>query len=192
MDLIVIGIVIVLIGLYVIAIYNGLQATLIRIQASYQEIGNQLKRQANLIPNLVEATKGYLAHEKGIFESLTKAREVVLSASKDTTKLDKATEAINQVLPRLTAVMESNPEIKASEVVNKLMNELRDTADKLVYSRRTLIDLTADYNTQIVVFPKNLIANLFNFKPQPGLDAPNSGEHLTVTESETKDVKVKL
>jgi LemA protein len=192
MELIIIGIVIIAIGLYVIGTYNALQVTLVRIQASFQEIGNQLKRQANLIPNLVESTKGYLSHEKGIFDALTEARKAVLTATKDTSKLDQATQAISQVLPQLTAILESNPEIRGSEVVNKLMAELRDTADKLVYARRTLIDLTADFNAKIIVFPSNIIANLFGFKPQPGLEAPTTGEHLSVSASETKDIDVKL
>ncbi len=192
MPLIVIGIVIVLIGLYVISVYNQLQTTLTRIQASYQEIGNQLKRQANLIPNLVESTKGYLKHEKGIIDSLTKARESVMTAIKDTTKLNAATEQINSIIPQMTAILESNPEIKGSDVVTKLMNELRDTADKLVYARRTLIDLTADFNTKLVVFPSNMVASSFGFKRQPGLETPTTGEHITVSEAETKDVEVKL
>lgn len=192
MEFIIVGVVIVALGLYIIGIYNTLQVTLVRIQASYQEIGNQLKRQANLIPNLVESTQGYLKHEKGIFDTLTKAREAVLSATKDTSKLDQATSAVNKVLPQLTAIMESNPEIKGSEVVNKLMNELRDTADKLVYARRTLIDLTADFNSKLITFPSNLIANLFGFKSQPGLETPSKGEHLSVSEAETKDIDIKL
>jgi LemA protein len=192
MEMIIIGILIVVLGLYIIGLYNTFQVTLVRIQAAYQEIGNQLKRQANLIPNLLEATKGYLKHEKSIFDSLTKAREAVLSATKDTAKLDQATDAVSAVLPQLTAIVESNPEIKGSEVVSKLMNELRDTADKLVYARRTVIDLTATYNAKIITFPSNLIATLFNFTAQPGLITPTTGAHVSVSETETKDVEVKL
>lgn len=192
MPFIILGILVVLIGLYVIGTYNNFQTTKTRIQAAYQEIGNQLKRQANLIPNLVEATKGYLSHEKGIFEDLTNARQAILSAVKDTSKVDQATAALNKVLPQMTAILESNPEIKASQVISKLMDELRDTGDKLLYSRRTLIDLTADFNAKLLVFPSNIIAGLFGFKPEAGLTTPNTGAHVSVSEAETKDVEVKL
>jgi len=183
MPLIILGIILVVIGLYFIGVYNNFQVTLTRIQAAYQEIGNQLKRQANLIPNLIESTKGYMAHEKGIFESLTKAREAILTASKDSSKLKTATDALEKVMPQMTAILESNPELKANEVVGKLMNELRDTSDKLLYARRGLIDLVADFNAKLLTFPSNLIANLFNFKPQPGLEIPTTGSHVTVSET---------
>ena len=72
------------------------------------------------------------------------------------------------------------------------MEELRDTADKVMYSRRTLIDLTADYNIVIVNFPSNIIANIFGFKQEQGLEAPLDGQHLKVSESDTKTPKVNL
>ena len=72
------------------------------------------------------------------------------------------------------------------------MDELRDTSDKLMYARRTLIDLSADFNQRVLVFPSNIVANLFKFKPQKGLDTPDSGAHLEVTTTETKDPKVSL
>ncbi len=180
MPLIILGIILVVIGLYVIGIYNTFQVTLTRIQAAYQEIGNQLKRQACLIPNLIESTKGYMTHEKGIFDSLTKAREAILTATKDTTKLTSATEALEKVMPQMTAILESNPELKANEVVTKLMDELRDTSDKLLYARRGLIDLVADFNAKLLTFPSSLIANLFGFKSQPGLELPTSEPEISV------------
>jgi LemA protein len=192
MELLIIGAIIIAIGLYFIGTYNYFQTTLVRIQASIQEIGNQLKRQANLIPNVVEATKGYLKHEKGIFDELAAARQTVLAASKDTAKIDQAAAAIDNLIPKFTAIMESNPEIKGSEVVAKLMNELRDTADKLLYARRTVIDLTAEFNAKLKVFPSNIIGSAFGFKAQPGLVTPSVGEHLSVSEADTKDIDVKL
>lgn len=192
MAFIFIGILIIALGLYLISTYNYFQVALTRIQASIQEIGNQLKRQANLIPNLVESTKGYMKHEKGIFDELTAARQTIISASKDPKSMNQAIETMDKVMPQFMAIMESNPEIKADGVVTKLMEELRDTADKLMYTRRTLIDLTADFNAKLLMFPSSIIGNAFGFKPQKGLEVPTSGEHLSVTESETKDINIKL
>lgn len=179
---------------YVISVYNNLQTIKTRIKASIQEIGNQLKRQADLIPNLTESAKGYLKHEKTIFKQLTDARKTVAAAIKSgsTQKMIDAQEVLNKVLGALNVIVESNPEIKASEIIGKLMNELRDTADKVMYSRRTLIDLTADFNRILAVFPSKIIASAFNFKPEKGIQVAEMGEHLEVSEAETKTPKVNL
>lgn len=192
MGMLILGIIILVVGLYLIGTYNTLQVLLTRIQASVQEIGNQLKRQANLIPNLIESTKGYLKHEKGIFDELAAARQTILSAVKDQSKLNQATQVMDKIVPQMVAVMESNPQIKADGIVMKLMDELRDTSDKLMYSRRSLIDLTADYNMKLVTFPSNIIANTFGFKSQPGLVVSDMKTTTSVSEDETKNIEVKL
>ena len=181
-------------GLYIISTYNWFQTALVRIKASIQGIGNQLKRQSSLIPNLESSAKGYLKHEKGIFKALTDARKAVDTAAESGNMNDitKASNSLSKILPKIQVLVESNPEIKGEKVVTKLMNELRDTSDKLMYARRTLIDLSADFNQKLLVFPSNLVANLFKFKEQKGLDTPNSGAHLEVTTTETKDPKVSL
>jgi LemA protein len=181
-------------GLYIISTYNWFQTALVRIKASIQDIGNQLKRQSSLIPNLESSAKGYLKHEKGIFKALTDARKAVDTAAESGNMNDitKASNSLSKILPKIQVLVESNPEIKGEKVVTKLMNELRDTSDKLMYARRTLIDLSADFNQKLLVFPSNLVANLFKFKEQKGLDTPNSGAHLEVTTTETKDPKVSL
>ena len=187
-----IGLVIVLVG-YVIVTYNFFQTTITRLAASVQEIGNQLKRQASLIPNLAESAKGYWKHEKGIYEKITQARQAVAAAqAKGGTAIDKAVSSLQSLLPQLTVLVESNPELKANTVITKLMDELRDTSDKLMYARRTLIDLTADYNTKLITFPSNLVAKLFGFKAQKGLETPVAGAHLSVSDTETQDIKVNL
>src|SRR3989344_1803209 len=177
-----------IIAVYLFVTYNGFVTLKTRIKASIQEIGNQLKRQADLIPNLESSAKGYLTHEKGIFKMLADARRAVSKAAEsgDLDQAQKAQDMLSQVLPKLQVVVESNPEIKGSEVVTKLMNELRDTTDKVMYARRTLIDLTADYNQMLVTFPSNLIGNLFGMKQEKGLEMPESGEFLKVTGEETK------
>lgn len=182
------------VALYLISSYNWFVTTRTRIKASIQEIGNQLKRQADLIPNLEASAKGYLKHEKDILKSLADARKTVASAasSSSASKQASAASAIADVLPKLSVVVESNPELKANTTVNRLMEELRDTSDKVMYARRTLIDLTADFNVRVETFPSNLVANLFSFKPQPGLKIEGMESATTVSASETKSPKINL
>lgn len=170
---------------WVISIYNFFVSSKTRIKASIQEIGNQLKRQSDLIPNLEASVKGYLTHEKGIMQMLSDARKLV-SAGKD------ASAKIAEVLPKLQIVVESNPELKANTVVENLMGELRDTADKVMYSRRLMIDLTADYNVKRATVPTNLVANLFKFEELKGLETPGNGDFLKASDSEMKSPKVNL
>ncbi|HYD35596.1 MAG TPA: LemA family protein [Vitreimonas sp.] len=182
------------IALYVITLYNSLQRLKTQIAASIQEIGNQLKRQASLIPNLETSVKGYLKHEKGIFEMLTDARKAAVKASQSGTAKDieAASAKLQAVVPQLAIAVEDNPELKADQTVMRFMEELTDTADKLMYARRTVIDLTQAYNEKLVTFPSNIIAGMFGFKPEKGLETPMSGDHVSVSEAETKDVKVNL
>ncbi|MBI4157337.1 LemA family protein [Candidatus Woesebacteria bacterium] len=184
----------VLLALWLISVYNFFVSSKARIKASIQEIGNQLKRQADLIPNLESSVKGYLKHEKGIFEQLTDARRAVSQAAKsgNLQKMADASSKISQLLPTLSIAVEDNPELKGSEVVGRLMDELRDTADKVMYARRLVIDLTADFNVRRVTFPSSLVAGVFNFKELPGLITPETGEHMGVSKDETKTPKVSL
>ena len=170
---------------YLISTYNQFQTLLTRIKASIQEIGNQLKRQADLIPNLEASVKGYLAHEKSILTMLADARKLI-SRGQD------ASAKVAELLPKLQIVVESNPQLKGVDVVSQLMDELRDTSDKIMYSRRTLIDLSADYNQMVITFPANLVARLFNFSEQAGLTTPDSGDHLTVKSEELSTPRVNL
>jgi LemA protein len=165
-------VVIAVIVLWLITNYNFFVSSKTRIGASIQEIGNQLKRQAELIPNLEASVKGYLKHEKDIFEKLTEARKLVAAAAKsgNLKKMADAGSAFAEVLPRLQVVVESNPQLKGSDVVTKLMEDLRDTSDKVMYARRLLIDLTADYNVKRVSFPSNFIAQIFKFEELKGLE----------------------
>jgi len=187
-------VVLIFLVLWVIGTYNFFVSSKARIRAAVQEIGNQLKRQADLIPNLEASVKGYLKHETGIFDKLTEARKAVAGAlkSQDVAKMAEAGSKLAQVLPKIQVVVEDNPELKGSEVVGKLMDELRDTSDKIMYARRLVIDLTADYNVRRVNFPSSLLANMFKFEEQPGLITPQEGDHLKVSESEMKSPKVKL
>ncbi|OGY20870.1 MAG: hypothetical protein A3A65_02710 [Candidatus Chisholmbacteria bacterium RIFCSPLOWO2_01_FULL_49_14] len=180
--------------IYVFSTYNKFQTVKTRIEASIQEIGNQLKRQADLIPNLESSAKAFLKHEKEIFTMLADARKAINAAIKEgiPQKMVDASSKLQELLPRLSVVVEDNPELRAQEPVMKLMDELRDTADKVMYARRTLIDLVADFNRMLLTVPSNIIGNLFGFTKQEGLKMPAGGEHLEVKTEETKTPKVKL
>ena len=169
-------IVLAILVIWIISNYNFFVSSKTRIKASIQEIGNQLKRQAELIPNLESSVKGYLSHEKGILEMLTDARKLI-STGKD------ASAKIAELLPKLQIVVESNPELKGNTVVISLMDELRDTADKVMYARRLLIDLTADFNVKRVTFPSSLVAGLFKISEEEG---------LKISEAETKTPRISL
>lgn len=179
---------------YVIGVYNSLQRLKTQITASVQEIGNQLKRQASLIPNLESSVKGMMKQEKGIFKMLTDARKSIATAqeTQSGTDIETAIEQVQSIIPRMSIAVEDNPELKSDATVTKLMNELTDTADKLMYARRAVIDLSQNFNEKLVTFPSNIVANIFGFKPEKGIATAMSGSHVEVSDSETKDVKVDL
>jgi LemA protein len=99
---------------------------------------------------------------------------------------------LQNALAPIRVVFESTPQLQAAGPTTQLMEELRDTADKVMYARRTLIDLTADYNIKIIRFPSNIVAKVFSFKEESGLKMPAEGESLEVKSEETKTPKVEL
>jgi LemA protein len=135
-----------------------------------------------------------MKHEKAIFDKITEARKGVTAAlrSKSPQKMINAGSKLQTALAPINAIFESTPELKAAQPTVKLMDELRDTADKIMYSRRTLIDLTADYNVMVVSIPSKFVAMIFGFKQEPGLKTPTEGEHVEVSKAEMKSPKVKL
>lgn len=165
---VIIGILVLIAG-YLISTYNFFVTAKTRVNASLQEIGNQLKRQSDLIPNLESSVKGYLSHEQGILKMLSEARQL-------TAKGQDASKQISELLPKLQVIVESNPQLQGAGVVTNLMDELRDTSDKVMYARRLMIDLTADYNVKMVNFPTNLIANMFHFEALKGFETPEEIE----------------
>ncbi len=194
MTWIILLIVVIAVGGYVISLYNFFVSAKTRISAAIQEIGNQLKRQADMIPNLQSSAKGYLKHEKKIFKELTDARKAVAAAvkTKDVQEMVDAGSQMAAVLPSFQIAVEDNPELKGDKVVTKLMDELRDTSDKIMYARRLVIDLTVDYNVKRVRFPSSIIAGIFNFVELPGLITPEKGEHVEVSSAETKTPVIDL
>jgi LemA protein len=164
---IIIAVVVVLLILFVIVTYNGLVRTRNRIDNAFSQIAVQLKRRHDLIPNLVETVKGYAAHERGVFESVTQARANAISAQ--TASPQAQAQAENQLsgaLKSLFAVAEAYPDLKANQNFLSLQEEITSTEDKIAYSRQFYNDSVLGYNNRIQSFPANLIKSMGNFPPR--------------------------
>jgi LemA protein len=187
-------VIIAVIALYLVIFFNGLKTTEVQIGAAIQEIGNQLKRQSQLIPNLIESVKGYMTHEKSIFKDLTDARKMIDDAVKtqNPKDIDAAQSLLTKTMGSIKVIAESNPQIMASYLVGNMMEELRDTADKIMYARRTFIDLSADFNVKISTVPGIWLAPLFGFTKKTGLETTDAKNITSVSEAETKNPEVKL
>jgi LemA protein len=153
--------VVVLIVLWLIVAYNGLVRTRTRAQEAYSDIDVQLKRRYDLIPNLVESVKGYMAHEAGVFEKVTQARAQAMQATGPAKA--GAEDMLSGTLKSLFAVAENYPQLKANENFLDLQSQLTDTEDKIQAARRFYNGMVRDLNMRILTFPTNLFANAFGF-----------------------------
>lgn len=171
-----------LIGFFVWMLYNGLVTLKARIDEAWSGIDVQLKRRTDLIPNLVEAVKGYAVHEKSVFENVTKARSALLSAT-GPVKVAEANNQLSSALKTLFAVAESYPDLKASQNFLELQQQLGDTEDKIAYSRQFYNNNVLDYNVKIKVFPNVMLARAMGFKEV---------EFFKATEGEKEEIKVKF
>jgi len=159
---ILIALIIIIILLSLVFVYNGLVGARNKVKNAWSQIDVQLKRRADLIPNLVETVKGYASHEKGVFENVTKARAGLLNA--ETVKDNqKANNQLTEALKTLFAVAENYPDLKASTNFQDLQKQLSETEDKIAYSRQFYNDTVLMYNNKCQMFPSNIIANLFHF-----------------------------
>jgi LemA protein len=151
-----------LILLYFVYIYNRLISLRERVKESSSDIEVQLKRRADLIPNLVETVKGYASHEKEVFEKVTEARSKILSAPTVKEGLE-ADNMLTSALKTLFAVAENYPELKANQNFLHLQQELVDAEDKIQASRRFYNAVLREYQSYKESFPTNIIANMFKF-----------------------------
>ena len=174
--------IIVLIALFVWMTYNSLITAKVRVSEAFSQIDVQLKRRADLIPNLVETVKGYAKHEKQLLEEVTKARTALISAKGAEAKA-KANNQLADTLKSIFAVAENYPNLKANENFLSLQEELSDTENKVAYARQFYNSVVMDYNTKLSVFPTMLFANTLQFKP---------AEFFAATEDEKKPVKVQF
>lgn len=146
-----------------IAIYNSLVRSNVRVDEAWSDITVQLKRRADLIPNLIETVKGYAKHEKQVFDDVTKARSAILGAQ-SVGEAAKAENMFEKAMKSLFAVAEAYPDLKANENFKHLQEELVDTEDKIQASRRFYNGQARDLNTKIKVFPTNIFAGMLGFK----------------------------
>jgi len=169
-----------LILVYGIIIYNRLIVYENRINNSWSQIDVQLKRRADLIPNLIQTVKGYVKHEKGVLTEITRARSA-LTKAQDIKSKANAENMLEGALKSLFAVTENYPQLKANENFKMLQEELSGTENKIAYARQFFNDTVLAFNNLVEKFPSNIIANMFNKKEK---------DMFKVAEQERKNVKV--
>lgn len=172
--------------IYVISSYNRLVALRNRFKNAFAQIDVQLKRRHDLIPNLVETAKGYMAHERGTLEAVIAARNAATSATTRAAanpgdpaamrELAAAEGALTGTLGRLFALSEAYPQLKADTTMRGLMEELTSTENKVSFSRQAYNDSVMTYNTARESFPANLIAGMFNFTAAELFQIENKAE----------------
>jgi len=178
--------VIVAVAIWAVMVYNGLVALRNRFKNAFSQIDVQLKRRYDLIPNLVEAVKGYMAHERGTLEAVIKARGAAVGAAQTAAAapgdpaamrgLSQAEGALGGALGRLLAVFEQYPDLKANQNVLSLQEELTSTENKVAFARQAFNDSVMVYNTKRESFPDNIFAGLFRFDAAELLQATDSAE----------------
>jgi LemA protein len=185
--LIIVGVIVVILAIFLISIYNSLVRLNIRSDEAWSDITVQLKRRLDLIPNLIETVKGYAAHEKGVFEEVTKTRANALNAQsvKETAETENQFEG---ALKSLFAVSENYPDLKANQNFIQLQEELVDTEDKIQASRRFYNGVVRDFNTKRTVFPSNVVAGMLGFNKDKEFFELEEAEMATAS----KPVEVKF
>ena len=179
--LILLGIVVV-VAFFAVGIYNGLVTARNAYKNAFAQIDVQLQRRFDLIPNLVETAKGYLSHERETFEAVTAARAAAmtgLAAAKASpgdpaamAQLSQAEGMLNGALGRLMVSVEAYPELKASQNMMQVSEELTSTENKVAFARQAFNDSVMAYNNRREVFPSSIVAGMFNFAPAALLEIP--------------------
>jgi LemA protein len=177
--------------LLVIKIYNKLIRLRNICRNSFSQIDVQLKRRHDLIPNLVEVTKGYMKYERETFEAVIKARNEATSAIKELNSkrllsanamagVAGAESNLNNALSQLFALVEGYPELKANEAMQNLMEDLRSTENRIAFARQVYNDAVMNYNTRCELFPHFFVAKLFNFSTAPLFELDNESERAAI------------
>ncbi len=154
--------IVILIVIYIIAAYNGLVSSRIKVDNAWSQIDVQLQRRFDLIPNLVETVQGYMTHEKETLEKVTALR----TSWANSNSISEKAELDNQLsgaLKTIMAISENYPDLKANQNFTDLSEELRNTENKISFSRQFYNDTVTRYNVKLQIFPSNIIANMFNF-----------------------------
>ena len=177
----VIGFILLVFIIVLLVMYNSLVARKNQVENAWYQIDVQLKKRADLVPNLVEAVKGYMAHERGVLENVTKARTAFLKASSVQEKA-QAANLLTGALKTLFAVAENYPNLKASQNFLQLQEELSGIENKIAYARQFYNDAIMQYNIALQSFPTNVVAKIFGFKPER--------DYFEIAEEERKAPKV--
>ncbi len=170
--------------LWLIGTFNSLIRKRLHVKEATSDIDVQTKRRYDLIPNLMEAVKGYMTHEKSVFENVTKARAAAMGATGDPLQKAGAENMLSGALKSLFAVAENYPELKANTNFLELQRELSDTENKIQAARRFFNDTVGDLNAKIATFPSSIIAGMFGFKEEKFFE--------TTSAEEREPVKVKF
>jgi LemA protein len=173
-----------LIVVIAIALFNRLVAGRNQVESAWQQIDVQLRRRYDLIPNLVQVVKDYMAYERETLEAVVNARSAAMKASEggDRTKQIEAENVLSGALGKLFALSEAYPDLKANQNVSQLQEELTTTENKIAFARQFYNDSVEAQNTRVESFPSNLIANNFGFKRHPYFETPpETREAIKVT-----------
>ncbi|HOB85439.1 MAG TPA: LemA family protein [Bacteroidales bacterium] len=173
---------IVLIALWAVSLYNRLIRLRNSREQAFADVDVQLKQRHDMIPQLVEAVRGYMQHERGVLTELTEARANAMQAKTINEKIS-AEQRLSTALDGLKVAVEAYPDLKASQNFLDLQNEIADIENKIAAARRFFNSATKELNTAIEIFPSNLVATLFNFKREPMFDL---GEQRTTVEEPPK------
>ena len=158
-------IIVAVVFILVVGAYNGLITSRNKVKNAWSQIDVQLQRRFDLIPNLVESVKGYMAHEEGVLTKVAELRTSWANASTVGKKAELDSE-LSGALKTIMAVSESYPDLKADKNFTELQEELRSTEDKIAYARQFYNDSVTMYNTKLQTIPTNIIASIFNFSPE--------------------------
>jgi LemA protein len=170
----------VILGLFLITVYNSLVILKNKVEEAWADIDTQLKRRWDLIPNMVETVKGYAKHEAGVFEQVTKARSQAMQAKTPDEKA-RAENMLTDTLKSLFAVAENYPDLKANQNFMDLQATLREIENKIQMSRRYYNGTVREFNTKLQIFPNNLVAGMLGFKKR---------EFFEIEEEQRENVKV--
>ncbi len=170
---------IVVVLLFIIALYNGLIQLKNKVDEAWADIETQLKRRYDLIPNIAEAVKGYAGHEKQTFEEITKARSAAMKADSPAEKA-QAENMLSGTLKSLFALAENYPELKANQNFLDLQNTLREIEESLQLSRRYYNATVRDFNVKLEVFPNNLLAGMLHFEKRIFFEVGSAAERENV------------
>ena len=163
-------------GIFIVSLYNGLVRARNEVKNAWSSIDVQLKRRHDLIPNVIEAVKGYAAHERQTLDAVIKARQEAAASMGNIEERAKAENALTQTLRSLFALAEAYPNLKANENFIALQEELAATENKISFSRQYYNDSAMRYKNKVEMFPGNMIAGMFNFRVEPFFQLEATGD----------------